>query len=457
MKHTSVGDSPRWRPGLRARITASFALLALGLSVLLSGTVWLLVSKYLMSQRESTALRQTRVNVVALQRGLDSRPDQVARVLGDLPHHQTTTILLYRMGRWYSTALEASPDRLPNELVDMVIDGTPATQRLIFDGEPYLAVGQPVAGDAYFELFSLAELDGNLRVLSLVLPVAAAATTLIGALVGRVAARRALAPLSSVTRAAGAIARGDRTARLDARDDPDLAGLAESFNQTAAALQRRVEADARFTADVAHELRTPLTTMLNSAEVLHHYRPRMPGEAHEPLDLLTGDLHRFENMVKDLLEMSRAEDGADSLTLEPVLIGELVTKAANRAAGREVTFVSPGAEQLRLRVDKRRLEQVVVNLVRNAETHGRGLVRVAVEPSGAGVRIFVDDQGPGIEAARRERIFERFARGAGAQTDGAGLGLAIVARHVRLHGGEVWVDDRPGGGARFVVELRGSS
>lgn len=452
-----MGKHGRWsRLGLRGRITVSFGLLALGLSVLLSMTVWLVVSNYLTAQRQDTAVRQAQVNVVALQRALQTRPDQVPAVLGDLPHASSTTILLHRAGHWYSTALVAAPNQLPAELIEMVRNGTAATQRLMIDDEPFLAVGQPMSDASYFELFPLAELDQALRAMSIALPTGAAVTTLLGAALGRMAAHQTLVPLTAFNQAAVAIARGDRSARLDSGGDPDLAELAESFNHTAAALQRRLEADVRFSADVAHELRTPVTTMLNSLELLVYYRDRIPDEAHEPLDLLTVDLHRFQRMVRDLLEMSRAEDRADNLVLEPAMIGELVSRAADREAGREVTFVSPGAERLSLDVDKRRIVQVVTNLVHNAEVHGGGLLRVAVEPYAAGVRIFVDDAGPGVPAERRERIFERFARESGSPTDGAGLGLAIVARHVRLHQGRVWVEDRPGGGARFVVELKES-
>jgi signal transduction histidine kinase len=394
--------------------------------------------------------------VIALQRALQTLPDEVPTVLGALPHDSSTTILLHRSGRWYSTALVESPERLPTELIEMVRGGRGATQRLIIDGEPFVAVGEPMADGAYFELFPLTELDNALRAMSIALPVGAGVTTVLGAALGRTAARQTLAPLTAFNRAAGAIARGERSTRLDSAGDSDLAELADSFNETAAALQRRLEADARFTADVAHELRTPVTTMLNSLELLAYYRDRMPAEAHEPLDLLTVDLQRFQQMVKDLLEMSRSEDRSDNLVLEPTMIGELVSRAADRAAGRPVTFVSPGAERLTLVVDRRRLVQVITNLVRNAELHGGGLVRVAVEPYATGVRIFVDDAGPGVAADRRERIFERFARSPGSATDGAGLGLAIVARHIRLHQGQVWVEDRPGGGARFVIELKES-
>ena len=110
-----------------------------------------------------------------------------------------------------------------------------------------------------------------------------------------------------------------------------------------------------------------------------------------------------------------------------------------------------------MRGDRRRLERVVENLAFNAERHGRGLVRVAVCRRPGVARLEVDDAGPGVPAEDRERVFERFARVTGRDRHlddtGSGLGLALVAQHVTLHGGQVRVEDRPGGGARFVVEL----
>jgi two-component system sensor histidine kinase MtrB len=121
-----------------------------------------------------------------------------------------------------------------------------------------------------------------------------------------------------------------------------------------------------------------------------------------------------------------------------------------------VTLVEPEAAGLAVLADKRRLAQVVTNLVNNAERHGDGCLAVTVAAAPAGVRITVDDAGPGVPAQQRERIFERFRReptSNGERADGVGLGLAIVERHVRFHDGTVRVEDRPGGGARFVVEL----
>lgn len=458
MSRSRVTDwSTRWRPfrrpSLRERITVGFALLAFSLSVLLAVLVWVFVSNYLLGQRESTALRQTQINISVLQNSLNAGAPDIPELLATLPEAPESIVLLYRSGQWYSRTLDVAPEQLPAGLRDLVLNGTPAKQRVMVNDLPYLTVGVPLEPGAYFELFPLTELDETLRTMSLVLPAAAALTAIVGAAIGRSASRRALAPLGPVAAAAGAIARGDRSARLDAGGDPDLAELADSFNTTADDLQRRVEADARFAADVSHELRTPLTTMLNSMELLRRRRDRLPDDVQEPLDLLADDLHRFHRMVGDLLEISRVEEGVAALDREPVLLGELVTRAADRAAGRPVTQVSPGAERLRFQVDKRRLEQVVTNLVVNAETHGRGLLRVAVERCPGGARIFVDDSGPGVPADLRDRVFERFARNSGTETRGAGLGLAIVVRHVRLHGGDVWASDRPGGGARFVVEL----
>ena len=281
---------------------------------------------------------------------------------------------------------------------------------------------------------------------------AALLTTVLGAAFGRFASRRMLRPLSDVTQAASAIAHGDLTARLVASGDPDLEDLARSFNRTAAELEQRVVADARFAGDVSHELRTPLTTMLNSLALLENRRATLPSDVGEPLDMLSEDLHRFRGLVIDLLEISRFDEGGVTADTEPVLVGELVARAADTAAGRSVTSVLPTADGLVVLADKRRLQLVVVNLVRNAETHGLVCRAVTVSATGSAVRIAVDDAGPGVPPEHRNRVFDRFARGNTSHV-GTGLGLAIASRNVRLHGGTITVERSPAGGARFVVEL----
>jgi two-component system sensor histidine kinase MtrB len=198
-----------------------------------------------------------------------------------------------------------------------------------------------------------------------------------------------------------------------------------------------VERDGRFAANVSHELRTPLTTMVNAIEVMRSRRERLDPSSREALDLLSEDVQRFARMVEDLLEISRVDTGHARLDLELVRVADLVALAADQSAGRPVTEV--------------------VNLVANAQGHGRGVHRVVVEPAAGGVRIAVEDHGPGVPPHHRELIFERFARAPGGpgspDTGGVGLGLSLVVEHVRLHGGQVRIEDADGGGARFVVDL----
>jgi signal transduction histidine kinase len=192
--------------------------------------------------------------------------------------------------------------------------------------------------------------------------------------------------------------------------------------------------------------------MLNSVALLQNRRAELPPNLVESIDLLAGDLHRFRRLVVDLLDISRS-DGGDAGPEEQVVVADLVRRAADGAGEGPHTLILPEAEGLMMRADKRRLERVVTNLVENAELHGRGCEAVRVSRADGCVRIAVDDRGDGISAEGRERIFDRFTRDGSGRGPGVGLGLAIVARHVHWHGGEVWVENRDGGGARFVVEL----
>jgi signal transduction histidine kinase len=192
--------------------------------------------------------------------------------------------------------------------------------------------------------------------------------------------------------------------------------------------------------------------MLNSMQVIKNREDRLPPELREPLELLAGDLERFRALVVDLLEISR-HDAGEQLVLAAAAIGQLVRLAADTAAGRPLTTVDDSAAHVTLSVDKRRLERAIVNLVNNAEAHGGGCVAVTVCLADHEVRIQVDDRGPGVPADRRALVFDRFARGGNTTSSGVGLGLAIARRHVAAHGGTVHVEDRPGGGARFVISL----
>jgi two-component system, OmpR family, sensor histidine kinase MtrB len=161
-------------------------------------------------------------------------------------------------------------------------------------------------------------------------------------------------------------------------------------------------------------------------------------------------------MVEDLLEISRGIQVPDRHDLAPVDLAVVVGNVpASLLAGAAVDVPEPPPLVM---ADRRRLDQVVANLCDNARHHGGGVVRLGVVRRDGQASIEVDDAGPGVPAELRDRVFERFTRGVrsgrnGAYSGGTGLGLALVAQHVHGLGGRVWVEDRPGGGARFVVAL----
>jgi signal transduction histidine kinase len=273
-------------------------------------------------------------------------------------------------------------------------------------------------------------------------------------------------PVGVAAQAAKAIAGGRLDTRLEPTDDPDLSVLANSFNDMASALQSRIERDARFASDVSHELRSPLMTLSASVEVMDARRDDMPERAQAALDLLKSDVVRFQGLVEDLLEISRFDAGAVRLHREELLAAEFVRQAVGVSSmpGTPIA-VSPRAEHVLINGDRRRLARVIANLIDNARLHGGGQPEVSItevaDDNGAitKIRIAVEDHGAGVPEQERHLIFERFSRGgmAGrrAGSDGAGLGLALVDEHVRMHGGRVWVEDRLDGepGARFVIEL----
>jgi len=442
---------------LRWRVALTLGLGSLLVTSALAITIWNLTSGYMLRQREQSGVRQAEVNARLVDESLRSGSDGLNELLTGLTTGPDTTVLLFRPGQVLTSGRQVDTAVLPGPLLDLGRDGVPAAQRIIVDGIPVLAVTLPItsADGVYVELAPLMQLDRAFRFLSGVLMAGTVVSGLLGVALGSWAGRRALRPLTELTSAASRIAGGDLRARLPTQTDPDLTPLATTFNATADALEQRVVKDARFAGDVSHELRSPLTTMVNAAAVLHRRRAEVPGTAGKALELLTSEVDRFARMVVDLLEISRTDQEADDPTLEPIDMSVLVANVVAARPGRPVAVeADPAAHVLG---DRRRLDRVVANLLDNAERHAGGAVRVAVTAVGDVVRLEVDDAGPGVPPELRDRIFDRFHRGARAGSrggdTGSGLGLALVAQHVQRHGGTVWVQERPGGGARFVVEL----
>jgi signal transduction histidine kinase len=260
--------------------------------------------------------------------------------------------------------------------------------------------------------------------------------------------------MASVVEAARHITAGDLTARLDPSTEPDLENLTISFNQMVDQLALRLDRDRRFAADVSHELRSPLQTLAAAASVLSRRRDRLDARTAQAAGLIADEAARFETLVTDLLELSKGEQPPD---LTPTPIADLVRQML-KARGLPPEIVQADEAGV-WNVDRRRFEQMVANLVDNAQRHGGGVVAVRLGSDGDMRFVEVDDEGPGVPPQDRIAIFDRFVRGrtasARGDSDGTGLGLALVARHALAHGGRVFVTDRPGGGARFRVEFPG--
>jgi signal transduction histidine kinase len=197
-----------------------------------------------------------------------------------------------------------------------------------------------------------------------------------------------------------------------------------------------------------------------SSEVMENQRDDLPERARAALDLMVADIDRFQQLVEDLLEISRFDAGVARLELEEVHLAELVMQSVSHSTDVDVPVELDAAlAGLVVHADKRRIVRVIANLIDNARKYGNGATSVSLRRVDGGIQLAVEDRGDGVPEDDRSLIFDRFSRGVSAgrrgTSDGVGLGLALVAEHVNLHGGRVWVEDRTDGeeGARFVVEL----
>jgi signal transduction histidine kinase len=464
---------PRRRPrlhmwshlGLRTRLTLTFALGAAMLSAVLSIVAFGLTRENLLTQREDAAVSQAVANAerVANRLGDTATATNVAQVLSALPTPEGAQPVLLYQGDWYArNPVQFGRDDLPPALEEAVSQEDAARMRIEFRGDPYLVIGVPVAaiGSEYFEGVSLVDLRDTLEGLAISLLGASIITTIAGGLLGFWASRRVFSPLLDVGVAAEAIAGGRLDTRLPVGNDPDLDLIAAPFNEMAQALESRLERDARFASEVSHELRSPLMTLSATVEVLENSREEMPDRAQTALVLLSADVDRLQQLVEDLLEISRFDVGAIKLHLEEVLAVEMVIQAVSVLGGGGVPVrYEPEVSDVVVRVDKRRFGRVIANLLDNADKYAGGATSVTLVVVDDKLQIAVEDRGSGVAEDDRPIIFDRFSRGiesGNRSTDsGVGLGLALVDEHVRLHGGSVWVEDRLDGepGARFVVEL----
>jgi heavy metal sensor kinase len=267
-------------------------------------------------------------------------------------------------------------------------------------------------------------------------------------------ARKALLPVERMTEQADRMGTGSLDRRLEQpRTEDEVARLARTLNSMLDRVERGVEDKQRLIADASHELRTPLTVMRSEIDVALD-DPALDGAARAVLASARDEVDRMTRLVADLLVLASMDEGGLELVEEPVDMRALAAAVAHRFEARGPVAVTGDAGAIVLG-DSIRLDQALSNLVDNALKFGAGAeVDVEVATRDGEVRVAVTDRGPGIPAADRERVFDRFVRlDAARGRGGSGLGLAICREVAAAHGGRVWAETAAGGGSRFVLAL----
>ena len=276
---------------------------------------------------------------------------------------------------------------------------------------------------------------------------------------GFAVASRVAAPLRRMARVAARVDAGDLGPRMEiaARHD-EVRVLAEAFDHMLDRLEDAFDRQTAFVADASHELRTPLTVIRGQLEVLALADRPEAAEVRRVEKLVALEVQRMSRLVEDMLLLAQAgEEGflrPGAIQLRPFLT-DLVRGLADAGPRRLELGAIP---ELLVEADEGRLAQALRNLLRNAIAHTaeNGVVELSVQVDGGRLRFVVDDDGPGIPVQQRAAIFDRFHRLDGARSrdaGGAGLGLAIVQAIASAHGGRVWADAAPTGGARLVLEI----
>ncbi|PUB30110.1 two-component system sensor histidine kinase MtrB [Promicromonospora sp. AC04] len=461
----------RWWPrSLRARVILAFVAVAMVAATAASAAGYIAARASLVEETQ--------------RRAVDAVRDQISRLAPEVeypPDQQSLDRLRISLGEdsmvTYEGLTAASGGALgliSDELRAAVADGDRfSVQRVVDESGPHLVMAAPIlltsvdggqraSGIEVYVVQGLtptqAQLDQWTRVVVLTIVGALPLAVLLALLVSR----SVLRPVQRLAHSANQLAEGNLGTRLTPSGRDELADLASTFNDTAAALERSVgklrdrEADARrFVADVSHELRTPLMALTSIMEMLDaDARDRSP-EEREMTTMAVDRTRKLARLAEDLLELSRLDAGAVELRPELVDVVHVVADTVRTRGWTDGVVLVP-AEPVPARVDVRRLDISVANLVGNALRHGSPPVAVEVRAEADDVLVVVTDHGPGLpEGVAPDRLFGRFYKGDPSRTrsDGSGLGLAITLVNARLHGGDVSARDSDDAGARFVLRL----
>ncbi|WET82316.1 HAMP domain-containing sensor histidine kinase [Amycolatopsis sp. QT-25] len=456
--------------GLRPRLILAFAAMTIIGAAAAAGASYVSARNAILKSVQDAAMDQLRDRVSAYSRPLSTPPtqEQLNDFAGSL---RLNAVAVYRHLRSVN-----GPDlaTFSPELRQSIANDTRIQfQRVDRDPLPKLLVGLPVlvrapdgvlrpSGVEVYSLTSLVQQQQAIEELArsawqmaaLALPLAAALALL--------AARQVLRPVRALNTAAAQLGEGRLDVRLPAKGSDELAELVTTFNHTAAELERTVgelkamEADARrFVADVSHELRTPLAAMNAVTDVLDEDAETLPPDTAVAARLVSGETRRLTRLVQDLVEISRFDAGRAELVLDEWDLATAIRDSLDARGWRDGEDLDTDLpEGVLARVDRRRLDLIVANLVGNAFRHGAVPVEVRLRAGDDAVTLEVDDHGPGIDPELLPHVFDRFTKAdtARARSEGSGLGLAIALENARLHGGDLTAANT-GRGARFVLRL----
>ncbi|MFD4233416.1 ATP-binding protein, partial [Streptomyces sp. NPDC058542] len=346
-------------------------------------------------------------------------------------------------------------------------------QRVVKDGNAYLTIGMPVmtrvvagggavpSGLVLFAVMPMANEETDIDALVTAARDGALPGLAVALVPALFAARSVLRPVRELRRAADSMGGGRLDARITVRGRDEMADLARTFNSSAARLEHSVQElrDAgararRFASDVSHELRTPLAGMLAVTDVLDEEAGTLDPDTARAVRLISAETGKLALLVEDLMEMSRFDARVAVLNTDEVDAAEAVRRTlSGRQWQDRIRAELP--EGVRIRLDPRRFDVIVANLVGNALHHGAEPVTVRLSARAGALVTEVRDSGPGIAPEALPNIFDRFykADAARSRSMGSGLGLAITQENVCLHGGTIRAENTPGGGALFTVEL----
>ncbi|RLP70446.1 sensor histidine kinase [Mycetocola reblochoni] len=352
---------------------------------------------------------------------------------------------------WQAVALPAEDREVPGVVVGSMITLTDGSRFELYIG------------------YELSDTERTLQFMQRTLLFGGGALLLLVAAVAWVVARLVARPVQVVAESSERLTSGELETRIPVTGEDEIATLASSFNRMADSLQAQIAeleqlsmVQQRFVSDVSHELRTPLTTIRLAGDVLYDQRLDFPAGTARAVELLNTQTRRFEQLLSDLLEISRYDARSVELDREPVNLVQLAEDSMESmaplaaTAGCSLILRAPGGHT-ELPLDARRIRRIVRNLLGNAIEHGDGRsIVVSIDSNTDAVALGVRDYGQGIAPENLSRVFDRFWRADPARKrtiGGTGLGLAISLGDAQLHGGDLRVWSRPGMGTSFLLIL----